>query len=90
MLHHVPIVTPHPAIAVKSTSPNGARRMPRGGGMASVWRTGRDMDELARHLAPRYRVICPDTLGRGLSQWATRPIRECCLAFYAPGGRPDV
>ncbi|HRM83341.1 MAG TPA: alpha/beta hydrolase, partial [Acidovorax temperans] len=46
-------------------------------------RTGRDMDELARHLAPRYRVICPDTLGRGLSQWAARPSEEYCLAFYA-------
>ncbi len=46
-------------------------------------RTGRDMDELARHLAPRYRVICPDTLGRGLSQWSARPDQEYCLAFYA-------
>ncbi|AVO48630.1 alpha/beta hydrolase [Melaminivora suipulveris] len=46
-------------------------------------RTGRDMDELARHLAPRYRVICPDTLGRGLSQWSARPDHEYCLAFYA-------
>ena len=46
-------------------------------------RTGRDMDQLARHLAPRYRVICPDTLGRGLSQWAARPSEEYCLAFYA-------
>ena len=46
-------------------------------------RTGRDMDELAAHLAPRYRVICPDTLGRGLSQWARDPAAEYQLAFYA-------
>lgn len=46
-------------------------------------RTGRDMDELAAHLAPRYRVICPDTLGRGLSQWARQPAQEYQLAFYA-------
>jgi pimeloyl-ACP methyl ester carboxylesterase len=46
-------------------------------------RTGRDMDELAAHLSDRYRVICPDTLGRGLSQWAARPGEEYCLAFYA-------
>ncbi len=46
-------------------------------------RTGRDMDELAQHLAARYRVICPDTLGRGLSQWSSRPAQEYCLAFYA-------
>ena len=45
-------------------------------------RTGRDMDELAAHLAQRFRVICPDTLGRGLSQWSPEPAREYCLAFY--------
>ena len=45
-------------------------------------RTGRDMDEVAAHLAQRYRVICPDTLGRGLSQWSPEPEREYCLAFY--------
>jgi pimeloyl-ACP methyl ester carboxylesterase len=46
-------------------------------------RTARDMDELAEHLSPRYRVICPDTIGRGLSQWSKRPEQEYCLAFYA-------
>jgi pimeloyl-ACP methyl ester carboxylesterase len=46
-------------------------------------RTGRDMDELAAHLAPRYRVICPDTIGRGLSQWSPLPEQEYCLAFYS-------
>jgi len=46
-------------------------------------RTGRDMDEVAAHLAARYRVICPDTIGRGLSQWSTLPEKEYCLDFYA-------
>ena len=47
-------------------------------------RTGRDMDELAEHLsALGYRVICPDTIGRGLSQWSGAPEQEYCLAFYA-------
>lgn len=46
-------------------------------------RTGRDMDELAQHLASRYRVICPDTLGRGFSQWSPDPHKEYTLAFYA-------
>ena len=47
-------------------------------------RTGRDMDELAAHLsALGYRVICPDTIGRGLSQWSGAPEQEYCLAFYA-------
>ena len=46
-------------------------------------RTGRDMDELAQHLSARYRVICPDTVGRGLSQWSPDPGNEYTLAFYA-------
>ena len=49
-------------------------------------RTGRDMDELAVHLSQRangYRVICPDTIGRGLSQWSPLPEQEYCLSFYA-------
>ena len=47
-------------------------------------RTGRDMDELADHLSRQgWRVICPDTLGRGLSQWSADPGAEYCLAFYA-------
>ena len=46
-------------------------------------RTGRDMDELAQHLGSRYRVICPDALGRGLSQWSPDPGNEYQLSFYA-------
>ncbi|MDO9360786.1 MAG: alpha/beta hydrolase [Polaromonas sp.] len=46
-------------------------------------RTGRDMDELAAHLSTRYRVICPDTIGRGLSQWSPDPANEYQLSFYA-------
>lgn len=45
-------------------------------------RTGRDMDDLAAHLSQRYRVICPDTIGRGLSQWSPEPENEYCLGFY--------
>jgi len=46
-------------------------------------RTGRDMDDIAAHLSPKYRVICPDTIGRGLSQWSPAPETEYCLDFYA-------
>jgi pimeloyl-ACP methyl ester carboxylesterase len=46
-------------------------------------RTGRDMDELADALSSRYRVICPDTIGRGFSQWSPDPGNEYQLAFYA-------
>ena len=45
-------------------------------------RTGRDMDAIAGHLASRWRVICPDTVGRGLSAWSPLPDQEYCLAFY--------
>ena len=46
-------------------------------------RTGRDMDDIAAHLAGRFRVICPDTIGRGLSEWSPAPEKEYCLDFYA-------
>ena len=32
-------------------------------------RTGRDFDRLALALAPRFRVVCPDIVGRGRSSW---------------------
>ena len=49
-------------------------------------RTGRDMDELAAYLSTPeqgYRVICPDTVGRGLSQWSPDPRADYCLTFYS-------
>jgi pimeloyl-ACP methyl ester carboxylesterase len=47
-------------------------------------RTGRDMDPLAAHLSAQgWRVICPDTIGRGLSQWSPEPETEYCLDFYS-------
>jgi pimeloyl-ACP methyl ester carboxylesterase len=36
-------------------------------------RNGRDFDELAQELAPDYRIICPDIVGRGKSDWLTHP-----------------
>jgi len=51
-------------------------------------RTCRDMDELAMHLAHEgWRVICPDTVGRGLSQWSPVPDEEYQLSFYARTAR---
>lgn len=32
-------------------------------------RNGRDFDHLAQSLADRYRVVCPDVVGRGRSDW---------------------
>lgn len=40
-------------------------------------RTGRDFDELAQRLCERYRVVCPDVVGRGASDWLANP------AFYS-------
>lgn len=39
-------------------------------------RTGRDFDRLARCLAEEYRIVCPDVVGRGRSDWLLNP------AFY--------
>jgi len=51
-------------------------------------RTGRDMDALASHLVGQgYRVLCPDTVGRGLSQWSPNPANEYQLSFYAAQAR---
>jgi pimeloyl-ACP methyl ester carboxylesterase len=37
-------------------------------------RSARDFDFLARDLASRYRVVCPDVAGRGDSDWLTNPL----------------
>ena len=46
-------------------------------------RTGRDFDALAEQLSADYRVICPDTIGRGLSQWSHAPKNDYSFATYA-------
>src|SRR5208283_1310597 len=35
--------------------------------LPGLTRNGKDFEDLALHLSPRYRVICPDLRGRGLS-----------------------
>ena len=45
-------------------------------------RTGRDFDEAARALSDTYFVICPDTLGRGLSSWARDDKIDYSYAAY--------
>ena len=72
------------ARAASSTTPSGAREHAE---TVIAWhglaRTGRDMDDIAAHLAQRYRVICPDT-----HRPRPEPVepgareREYCLAFY--------
>src|SRR5258708_1723363 len=36
-------------------------------------RSGRDFDEVAKALGREYRVVCPDVVGRGLSDWLADP-----------------
>jgi pimeloyl-ACP methyl ester carboxylesterase len=52
-------------------------------------RVGRDFDALARELAGRYRVIAPDTIGRGLSEWVEEGVEpgdaEYCFDVYGRG-----
>jgi pimeloyl-ACP methyl ester carboxylesterase len=50
-------------------------------------RTGRDFDEIAAALSDRHFVVCPDTIGRGLSTWSTNPDADYCLATYAEQAR---
>jgi pimeloyl-ACP methyl ester carboxylesterase len=45
-------------------------------------RTGRDFDMLCAELSTEYRCICPDMIGRGLSQWAHDPDVDYCFEMY--------
>ncbi len=45
-------------------------------------RTGRDFDEAAADLSSDYFVLCPDTLGRGLSSWARDVSVDYSYAAY--------
>lgn len=46
-------------------------------------RTGRDFDELAAAMATDHFVICPDTIGRGLSSWSEAPNVDYSVEHYA-------
>lgn len=41
--------------------------------MHGLTRNGRDFDAVAQHFSDRYRVICPDMVGRGQSDWLGDP-----------------
>ena len=46
-------------------------------------RQGRDFDTLARALCADYRVICPDVVGRGRSDWLADPLGYQVPAYVA-------
>jgi pimeloyl-ACP methyl ester carboxylesterase len=46
-------------------------------------RQGRDFDTLARALATDYRVVCPDVVGRGRSDWLRNPASYAIPVYVA-------
>ncbi len=46
-------------------------------------RQGRDFDTLAQDLAREYRVVCPDVVGRGRSDWLADPAGYAIPAYVA-------
>lgn len=46
-------------------------------------RTGRDFDALARRLSQHFRVVCPDIVGRGCSDWLTDPVGYAIPQYVA-------
>ena len=46
-------------------------------------RQGRDFDTLAQALAGHYRVVCPDVVGRGQSDWLADPAGYAIPAYVA-------
>ena len=46
-------------------------------------RCGRDFDFLAQALAADYRVVCPDVVGRGLSDWLRDPLHYATPQYAA-------
>ena len=59
---------------------------PTNGPVLVMWhglaRTGRDFDSLARHFRSAYRIVCPDTIGRGLSSWSRQPDADYVIPRY--------
>ena len=48
-----------------------------------LFRNGRDFDDLAEALSPHYRVICPDIIGRGLSDKVSNPKDYSTLTYLS-------
>jgi pimeloyl-ACP methyl ester carboxylesterase len=61
------------SIHVKVYNPEEKRTVVCWHGLA---RSGSDFLKLADTLSGSFRVLCPDTIGRGLSQWADNPAEE--------------
>ncbi|ERS91174.1 alpha/beta fold hydrolase [Halomonas sp. PBN3] len=71
-------------MAVRIWHPGARRTLVAWHGLA---RHGGDFAELAHRLGPEWRVLAPDTPGRGLSSWSPRPERDYTYARYAEVAR---
>ncbi|MYL22500.1 alpha/beta fold hydrolase [Halomonas alkaliantarctica] len=66
-------------IAVRVWHPDAPHTLIAWHGLA---RHGGDFEQLARLLGPKWRVLAPDTPGRGLSSWSFYPAQEYLYAHY--------
>ncbi|MGM0522266.1 MAG: alpha/beta fold hydrolase [Pseudomonadota bacterium] len=66
-------------IVVRVWHPNAPHTVIAWHGLA---RHGGDFEQLARLLGPKWRVLAPDTPGRGLSSWSFYPAQEYLYAHY--------
>lgn len=66
-------------IVVRIWHPNAPHTVIAWHGLA---RHGGDFEQLARLLGPKWRVLAPDTPGRGLSSWSFYPTQEYLYAHY--------
>nr|WP_298249816.1 alpha/beta fold hydrolase [uncultured Halomonas sp.] len=67
-------------VAVRIWHPDAPRTLIAWHGLA---RHGGDFAELAHRLGPKWRILAPDTPGRGLSAWSPRPDQDYTYAAYA-------
>ncbi|MGQ7247998.1 alpha/beta fold hydrolase [Halomonas sp. V046] len=66
-------------IAVRIWNPGASRTLVAWHGLA---RHGGDFTDLARELGPEWRILAPDTPGRGLSSWSLYPAHDYLYAHY--------
>ncbi|SHJ88941.1 alpha/beta fold hydrolase [Halomonas caseinilytica] len=66
-------------IAVRVWNPDAPRTVIAWHGLA---RHGGDFDDFARQLGPEWRVLAPDTPGRGLSSWSLYPAHDYLYSHY--------
>ena len=80
--------------SVQCLSPSGLHRMaylewgdPRNPNVVicvhGLTRNARDFDALARSLSGHYRVVCPDVVGRGDSDWLAEPMHYVLPQYLA-------